>query len=76
MSTLCISSLFGWPQSVLCFDFGALVFIVAVVADVCVTLATVKDPRPLDTASISRSAILTEDDAFFSKEVVVIDLCG
>jgi hypothetical protein len=59
---------------VLCFDFGTLVFVVTVVANVCIALAAVEDPRPPDTAPISRSAVLTENNAFLAEEIVVIDL--
>lgn len=76
MSTLCISSLSGGPQAVLRVDFGALVFFVALLANIGVALVAVQDPRPPDTAPGSRSAILTEQDALLPKEVVVTNQFG
>lgn len=74
MSTLCISSLFGWSQAVLCVHFWAVVLFVALLADVGVALVAVQNTTRPDTALRSRSAILTENDAFLAEEIVVIDL--
>lgn len=73
VAALRVSSLLSGLQAVLRVHIWAVLLFGALLAHVGITFVAMQDARRPDTASGSRSAVFTENDTFFSENVLVMN---